>query len=336
MRAPQTTPADARITRRSLLGGAAAGALVAAAGTAGAQGYPKGPVKIIVGVGPGSSPDVISRIVGDHLGRLWGQQILILNQPGGGGAISIRAAGNSAPDGHTLFMSLASNYVALPELQASFPFDVGRDFVPIGFVAEQPILIGANPALGLNTLAEAIALAKRRPGELNVAAGNRGSILHLTAEWLRTMAGIDVTIVNYPALPQALADLVAGRIHLNVDAMSGSAGLIRNGTIKALAVAAGERLPNFPDIPLASETLPGLVASGWLALVAPPKTPDAIARKVSDDLRTVLARPDAIQRLHELGSYPRPMSPTELADFIADQQRIWKPILTAIGMKTPK
>ena len=325
-----------KITRRSLLGGATAGAFVAAAGKAIAQSYPKGPVKIIVGVGPGSSPDVVCRIIADHLSRLWGQQVIVFNQPGGGGAISIRAAGNSVPDGHTLFMSLASNYVALPELQASFPFDVAHDFVPIGFVGEQPMLIGAIPALGVNTLAEAIALAKRRPGELNIAAGNRGSILHLTAEWLRSRTGIEVTIVNYPALSQALADLLGGRVHFTVDAISGLAGSIRGGTVKALAVAARQRLPNFPEIATASETLPGFVASGWLALVAPPKTPDTIAQKVSDDLRAVLARPEVTQRLHELGSYPRPMSPTELADFIRDQQRIWKPIIATVGMKTPK
>jgi tripartite-type tricarboxylate transporter receptor subunit TctC len=323
-----------RIVLRAVLCALAAALIAPCAATA--QSYPAGPVKIIVGVGPGSSPDVICRILADQLSRLWNQQVIILNQPGGGGAISIRAAGNAAPDGYTLFMSLASNYVALPELQATFPFDVARDFVPIGFVGEQPMLIAASPALGVNTLADAIALAKRRPGELNVAAGNRGSILHLTAEWLRSAAAVDMTIVNYPALPQALADLLAGRIHFSVDAISGLAGSIRGGTVKPLAVAARARLPNFPEIPIASETLPDLIASGWLALVAPPKTPESIAHKVSDDLRAILGRDEIGQRLHELGSYPRPMSPAELAAFVQEQQRIWKPIIAGIGLKTPK
>jgi tripartite-type tricarboxylate transporter receptor subunit TctC len=260
----------------------------------------------------------------------------VLNQPGAGGAISIRAAGNSPPDGHTLFMSLASNYVLLPDMQANLPFDVARDFVPVGFVGEQPMLVGANPALGVNTLPELIALARRKPGELNVAAGNRGSVLHLTAEWLRSATGIDVTILNYPALPQALADLIAGRVHANVDAISGLAGSIHGGAVKALAVAARERLPDRPDLPTVAETLPGFRASGWLALVAPPKTPEAFARKVSDDLRSILAKPEIVKRLHELGSYPRPMSPTELAAFIREQQEIWRPVLDQVGLKTPK
>ena len=163
-----------------------------------AQSYPTGPVKIIVGVGAGSSADVILRVVADHLARHWGQQVVVLNQPGAGGALAIRAAGPAPPDGATLYIALASNFVALPEMQASLPFDVARDFVPIGYIGEHPMVIAAEPALGVSTLPELIALAKKRPGELNIAAGNRGSILHFTAEWLRSASGIDATLVHYP------------------------------------------------------------------------------------------------------------------------------------------
>lgn len=310
-------------------------ALVAsiAATSASAQTYPAGPVKIVVGVGPGSSADIICRLVADHLSRIWGQQAVVFNQPGGGGAIGIRAAGNAAPDGATLYMSLASNYVLLPQMQEALPFNVARDFVPIGFVGEQPLVITASPALGVNSLPEFIALAKKRPGELNGAAGLAGSVLHLTAEWLRIAAGIDFQILHYPAVPMAMADLIGGRIQLTVDSITGVSGTINSGHLKALAVASAQRLPNFPQLPAASETLPGFVASGWLALMAPPKTPEAIAQKVSTDLRTVLARPDVVQRMQELGTYPRPMSPVELAGFIASQQQTWRPIIAAVGMK---
>jgi len=303
---------------------------------AAAESFPGAPVKIIVGVGPGSSPDVITRLIADQLSRLWRQQVIVLNQPGAGGAISIRAAGNAAPDGHTLFVSLASNYVLLPQTQASLPFDVARDFVPIGFVGEHPMLIAASPALGVSTLGELSALARKRPGELNIAAGNHGSILHLTAEWLRAATGTDLTIVNYPALPQALADLIGGRIHLMVEAVSGLSGAIGAGSIKALAVASAQRLPDRPDLPTVAELLPGFVASGWFALVAPPKTPDQIARMVSADLRKVLAQPEVRARLQELGTYARPMSPVELAGFIRDQQTVWKPVIEQVGLKSPR
>jgi tripartite-type tricarboxylate transporter receptor subunit TctC len=321
------------IGRRSFL---AIGALLAFGVVAWAQSYPNGLVKIIIGVGPGSSADVICRLIADHLSRIWDQQVLVINQPGAGGAIGIRAAGNSAPDGGTLYMSLASNYILLPETQDKLPFNVARDFVPIGFVGDQPLVITAAPLLGVNTLPELIALAKKRPGELTAAAGLAGSALHLTAEWLRIAAKIDFTIVHYPAVPQALADLMGGRIQLTIDSIAGVAGAISGGKLKALAVASAKRLPNFPNLPTAAETLPGFVASGWLALMAPPKMPGAMAEKVSADLRTVLARPDVQIRMQELGTYPAPMSPDELAGFIASQQKTWQPVIAAVGMKSRK
>jgi tripartite-type tricarboxylate transporter receptor subunit TctC len=301
-----------------------------------AQSYPTGPVKIIVGVGAGSSADVILRVVADHLARHWGQQVVVLNQPGAGGALAIRAAGSAPPDGATLYIALASNFVALPEIQAGLPFDVARDFVPIGYIGEHPMVVAASPTLGVSTLPELIALAKKRPGELNIAAGNRGSILHFSAEWLRSASGIDATLVHYPGAPQALTDVLGGRVHAMVDALSGLAGAIGGGSVKALAVASEQRLPTHRGLPTVAETLPGFMAMGWFALMAPPKTPDAIARKVSDDLRAILERPELKQRFQELGTYTRPMAPAELASFIADQQRIWKPVIAETAARTPK
>jgi tripartite-type tricarboxylate transporter receptor subunit TctC len=301
-----------------------------------AQSYPTGPVKIIVGTGPGASPDVIARVVADHLSRHWGQQVVVLNQPGAGGALAIRAAGSAPPDGATLYLALASNFVALPEMQANLPFDVARDFVPVGYVGEHPMVIAASPSLGIGTLPELIALAKKRPGELNVAAGNRGSILHFTAEWLRSASGIDATLVHYPGAPQALTDILGGRVHAIVDAASGLAGSISGGSIKALAVASEQRLPTHPGLPTVAETLPGFMAMGWFALMAPPKTPEATARKVSDDLRAILERPELKQRFLDLGTYLRPMSPAELSGFIADQQRIWKPVIAETAARSSK
>jgi tripartite-type tricarboxylate transporter receptor subunit TctC len=310
-------------------------ALALTVGVARAQSYPSGPVKIIIGVGPGSSADIICRIVADRLSRIWGQQAIVFNQPGGGGAIGIRAAGTSPADGSTLYMSVASNFVLLPEMQAALPFNVARDFVPIGFVGEQPLVITASPALGVNTLPELIAHAKQRPGELNSSAGLRGSVLHLTAEWLRLAAGIDFTILHYPAVPKAMADLIGGRIQMTVDSITGVAGTISSGQLKALAVASERRLPNFPELATASETLPGFVASGWLALMAPPGTPEAVANKISDDLRTVLARPELQQRFADLGTSINPTTPAELTAFIREQQRIWRPVIaeTAKALK---
>jgi tripartite-type tricarboxylate transporter receptor subunit TctC len=301
-----------------------------------AQDYPSRPVKVIISITAGAGPDVITRIVGEHLGKLWGQQVVVENRPGAGGAIAVRAAGASAPDGYTLYVAVASNFLALPEMLAKLPHDVARDFVPIGFVGAHPMVIGASAELGVDTLPALIALAKQRPGAFNIGISTRGSLPHLTAEWLRMAGGVDMTIVHYPGAPQALADLMGGRIHVVIESLATFAPAIAAGKLKPLAVATAQRLKTAPDLPAVAETLPGFLAMGWFALMAPPGTPEPIARKVSADLRTVLAQPEAVRRLTEIGTYLEPMSPDELVSFIRKQQQAWKPVLTEIEAKTPK
>jgi tripartite-type tricarboxylate transporter receptor subunit TctC len=320
-----------RIGRRSFLAGGAA--LTLSAGGAKAQSFPSGPVKIVTSVGPGSSPDVCARVLADYLTRLWGQQVIVLNQPGGAGAVAIKAVAPAAPDGQTLYMSLATNFIALPELQTNFPVDVLRDFVPIGYVGDHPMVIAAGRELGVSTLPELIALARKRKGELNIASGNRGSILHLTGEWLRTATGIEVTLVHYPSASQAITDILGGRVHAMIDAVPAMRGAIEGGQLKALAVATKTRLPNFPNLPTAAETIPGFEAVGWLALMAPPGTPAALARKISDDLRGVLAQPDFQKRYEDLGTYIRLTTPEELVTFIREQQKTWGPVIAETAKK---
>ena len=319
------------IGRRSFMAGCAALALAPC--IAGAQGFPSGPVKLTVAVGPGSSPDVLLRIVAEHLSQLWGQQALVINQPGGAGSVAIRSVAANPPDGHSLYMALASNFIALSELQANFPVDVVRDFVPVGYVGEHPMVIAASTELGVDTLPELIALAKRRKGELNVAAGNRGSVLHLTGEWLRIAGGIDVTLVHYPAASQAITDVLGGRVQVMIDALTSMKGAVQAGKIKPLAVASRQRLYNFPDLPVVADTFKGFEAMGWFALMAPPGTPAPLASRISADLRTVLAKPELKKRFEDLGTYIRPGTPEELTAFILEQQQIWRPVIAETAKK---
>jgi tripartite-type tricarboxylate transporter receptor subunit TctC len=313
------------LLRRTLLAGAIA--LAMPNGLAQAQSFPTGPVKIVVSTGPGGSPDILSRILADHLTKLWGQQVLVLNQPGAAGAVAIRAVAGAPADGHTLYMSLATNYIALQQLQTNLTVDVARDFVPIGFVGAHPMVIAAHADLNVKTLPEFIALAKARKGELNVSAGNRGSIIHLSAEWLREATGIDVTLLHYAAASQAMTDVMGGRIHAMIDAMTAMRAIIDTGKLKPLAIATTQRQPQYPGLPTIAETVPGFEAMGWLALVAPPGTPAPVANKISADLRIVLARAELRQRFEELGTHIRPTTPEELAAFIREQQKIWQPVI---------
>jgi tripartite-type tricarboxylate transporter receptor subunit TctC len=318
------------LTRRTLLAGIAA----TAAGGAQAQSFPGGPVKIITSVGAGGGPDVLTRIVADQLTTLWGQQVIVFNQPGGAGAVAIRALASSPADGHTLYMSLASNYIALPELRTNFPEDVVRDFMPVGFVGAHPMVIAARHDLGVKTLPEFIALAKQRKGELNVAAGNRGSILHLTGEWLRNAAGIDVVLLHYASASKAIADVMGGRMHAMIDSMTAMRSAIDSGTLRPLAIATRERQPSYPDLPTFAATIPGFESMGWLALVAPPGTPEPVAKKISDDLRTALARPELKKRFHDLGTEINPTTPDQLRAFIHEQIELWRPVIAKTAKAT--
>ena len=297
-----------------------------------AQDYPAKPVRIITHSAPGGSPDALLRIFADSLSQLWGQQVVALNHPGAGGALAARIAASSPPDGYTLYMPASSAFVSLPGLQANLPLDVPRDFVPIGFVGEQPFFISVAPSIGVATLPELIALAKKRPGEISYAATGRGTLSHLSGEALQEMARIKLLMVPYVGgTAQALNDVIGGRVPMIIDAYSGLAGALQGGSIKAVAVGSTKRLPEFADLPTAAETLPGYSARGWLALVAPLGTPDAIVRKVSEDLRKVASDPAVKAKLAATGNYTDPMSPAELLSFIRSEQQLWKPVLEQIA-----
>ena len=300
-----------------------------------AQDYPTRPVRIITDSAPGSAVDVILRVVADRLTRIWGQQVLPVNQPGGGGAIAARAAASATPDGYTLAIPALSAFVALPGAAANLPIEIPRDFTPIGYMGGAPMFISAAPSLGVSTLPELIALAKKRPGEIAYGTNGPGRLTHLTGELLQSRAGIKLLMVPYSAggTAQVLSDIMGGRIPLVIEAYSGVAGALQAGTVKALAVASAARLPNYPDLPTVAETLPGFAAVGWQVLVAPAGTPDAIVRKVNGDLIKALSDPESKQKLAKLGRDDRPMSPAEVTAFIHGEQRMWAPILQQIGRK---
>jgi len=173
--------------------------------------YPNKPLRIITHSAAGGAPDVMLRIVGDRLGALLGQQVVVLNQPGAGGAVAARAAASAAPDGYTLYMPAASAFVTLAGLQPNLPLEVPRDFTTIGFVGEQPMFLTVTPELGISSLQEFIALAKKQPGKLSYAATGRGTMTHLTGGLLKSRAGIDVLAVPYTGgAPQALNDALGG------------------------------------------------------------------------------------------------------------------------------
>ena len=306
-------------------------AAMTVASTTWAQDFPSKPVKIIVQTAAGSSLDVVARLVAEPLSQIWGQQPIIVNQAGAGGLIASRALAASPADGYTLFLAGGSVFVVLPVVQNNLPFDV-NEFVPIGFVAEQPYTLLTSNKLGVNSVTELVELSKRQPGGLDSVAGTRGGLQHLTVEWFRNRSGAKLNMIHYPGAAQASNDVIAGRVPMMMQTIAPVAGIIAAGEVKLLAVTSTARLRNHPDTPTVAETIPGFTSSGWSILVAPKGTPSDVVQKINTDLRAVLARPEVVRKIEELGNYTRPMTPKELADFVREEREIWQPIVKQIGI----
>jgi len=305
--------------------------LLTASSQALAQGYPSAPVKLITQGAPASGPDVVARIVGDELSRRWKQQIVILNATGAGGSVAAKQAIQAEADGYTLYLPAASAFIVMPEMFPALKIDMQKDFVPLGFVAEQPMVVGVAPGLNVNSLAELVALSKQKPGSLNFAANARGTLPHLTAERLKSQAGIDMTYIPYPGAAAGLQDLIGGRISVIVEGLGTLLGAIQSGSLKPLAVSSLKRLENFPNIPTIAESLPGFEATGWFALVAPRGTPDAVVQQVNRDLNAVLESPAVKDKLGAMATIVRPMSTADTAAYLRKEQEVWRPVVKQIG-----
>jgi tripartite-type tricarboxylate transporter receptor subunit TctC len=327
--------------RRNVVLGGAAALLAGAAGSfraapARAQGaYPDRPVRIVVDSAVGSANDFTARTLADKLGKLWGQQVVILNQPGAGGGISARVAASAAADGYTLYLPATSVFLALhggPGVAPNLPVELPRDFATIGFVLQQPIFIAASPKAGINSIPELIARAKAKPGELSYASTGRGRLTHLTMELLQDRADVKLRLVPYAGGPaQAMGDVTTGRVDLVLDAYAGLAGPTQGGLAKMLAATSERRLPGLESIPTVAETLPGFFVGAWNVMLAPVGTPEAIIRKVNADLRVALEDKDLLAKLAANGAFTQYMTPEQTVAFTQSQQKIWRPILERVA-----
>jgi tripartite-type tricarboxylate transporter receptor subunit TctC len=294
--------------------------------------YPDKAVTFISDAAAGSSPDVAARFAAEGLNKLWQQQVVLINRPGANGSIAARAAADSSADGYTLFTPSLSTFVALPSVAPNLPVTLPRDFLPIGFIAEQPMFIAVDPALGITTLPQLIDRAKKAPGTISIAISGIGRLTHLTGALLQERAGISLLPVPYTRGPAAaLGDVAAGRVSVIVEGYSGIIGAVKAGQVKLIAVASPQRLTEFPDLPTVAETIPAFAAAGWLVLLAPVGTPQPIVAKVSADLTAALSDPDIKTKLANTGNYTHPMTPDQVQAFVAKQQQIWLPVLQKVS-----
>ena len=300
---------------------------------AGAQEWPAKPVRIIVPFPAGGSADLMPRIVAEKLAEKWGQPVIVDTRPGAAGNIGADAAYRADPDGHTLLSSPPPPLVINRLLYPKLSYDASQ-FVPITVIGAIPNVLLVNQKVEANSVEELIALARANPGKLNYASQGGGTTSHLTAELFKAMAGgLQIAHIPYKGTAPALTDLVGGQVDMMCDNLGVSLPHVRSGKLKALAVASSKRFAGLPNVPALAETLPGFESIAWFGVVAPPRTPAAIAEKVAAGVQEALRLPDVQKRLADLSAEPLGYGPGETAAFMRQEVERWGAVIRAAGVK---
>jgi tripartite-type tricarboxylate transporter receptor subunit TctC len=313
----------------------AGAAMVGSARAASAQAaWPERPVRIVVPFPPGGSTDIVARFLAETLREQLGQPFLVENRSGAGGNVGTDLVAKAGPDGHVLVMNPPGPFAINEHLYRSMPFDPARDIAPVALVAAVPIVLMVPTSSPAHSVGELIALAKREPGKLAFGSSSVGGTNHLAGELLRTMAGIDIVHVPYRGAAPAMTDLIAGRLQLYFDNMPGVLPQVRDGRVRALAVAGAQRARALPDLPTVSEAgVPGFEASSWFGLGAPGTTPPALLERITAAVRTAMQDRALLDRLAEVGAEPGTLFGAAFARFVSAEREKWGQVVRASGAR---
>jgi tripartite-type tricarboxylate transporter receptor subunit TctC len=318
-----------RIVRAAL----AAITFVAAPALHAQQPYPSKPVQVIVPYLAGGPADVAARIVAQGLSERMGQPFVVINRPGAGGNIGHEAIAQSAPDGYTIGIG-GSTTGANVGLYPTLPYDPVRSFAPISIHYRDANILVVHPSSPINSVADLVALAKAKPGELTFSSSGNGTSTHLSGELFNKMAGVKITHVPYKGVPPAIADVMGGQVTMMFASSTIVAAQIKAGKVKPIAVTSLKRLPAFPDLPTISEAgLPGFEATTWTGLMAPAGTPPAIVERLHREVVAVLTAPEARGKLEGQGYEVVASTPDEMAALIKDDIDKWGGLFRALGAK---
>jgi tripartite-type tricarboxylate transporter receptor subunit TctC len=321
------------LARRRVIAAGFSGAIVVALAASGAaQDYPSRPVKMVVPVPAGGITDVLARILQDSLTRKWGQPIVVENRPGAGGNLGTEAVFKSEPDGYTMLISIPGPLTVNPSLYQKLNFDPS-ELVPVALLATIPTALIAGPKVPANTLGELIAYARANPGKVTVATQGPATTSHLTSEWFQQVANVKFVTVPYRGSAPALQGMVAGDVDIMFDNLGVSLGLVREGRLKALAVATEKRLASLPEAPTIAEALPGFVSSTWVGAFLPPRTPRAVADKLAADFIAAVREPDIAQRFRDHASEPAGLAGDATAAFVRNEAERWKKVIQTAGIR---
>jgi tripartite-type tricarboxylate transporter receptor subunit TctC len=299
---------------------------------ANAQAYPVKPIRLIVADAAGGAPDQLARILAQKLAENLGQQVLVDNRPGAGGALGADLAARSPADGYSLLLTTTAIYAILPNLKKNLPYDHVRDFVAVSRIATTSNVLVVNASLPARSVAELVQLAKSKPGELNYASAGIGTPAHLAGEMLNLLAGIKLTHVPYKGAAPGLLDVIAGNVQLIITSPIAAGAHMNAGRVRALATTGSERNPSLPDLPTIAEAVPGYEISQSWGIVAPAGTPQPVLNRLNEEIVKAMNLPDLKQQVLKTGAVPAGDSAAAFEAFMAKERQRLGEVITKTGI----
>jgi tripartite-type tricarboxylate transporter receptor subunit TctC len=295
--------------------------------------WPTKPIRLVVGFPPGGPTDVVARTIGQRLGEVLGQTIVVDNRPGAAGNLGAELVAKSPPDGYTMLLGTVATTIA-PAIYKDLRYHVQRDLAPVSLVAATPFVVAVNPALPVNNIKEFIALLKAQPGKHTCSSAGNGSPIHLACEIFKSMAGVQMTHVPYSGSAPALAAVAGGHVSVMFETINTAMPMIRGAKVKGLAVAAKQRFAGAPEMPTVDESgVPGYEANTWSGLFVPIQTPKPVVQRIHDATVAALKTPEVGQRLAQSGADPVGNSPEQFAAIIRADLAKWAKAVKESGAK---
>jgi len=306
--------------------------LLALSGPSCAQDYPKRPLRLIIGIAPGSSPDILGRLIAQWLSERLGQPFIIENRPGGGGNIAIEAVANAPADGHTLLLVTIQSAVNAT-LYDKLNYNFIRDIAPVASISRQTLALEVTSSLPVRTVPDFIAYAKANPGRLSMASAGNGTTPHVAGELFKMKSGIEMIHVPYRGGAPALTDLIGGQVQVSFADIASSIEYVKAGRVRALGVTTMARSEALPDLPPIADYLPGYETSGWFGIGVPKNTPAEIIERLNQEINVGLATPRIKARYAELGAAVFAGSAADFGKFIAEETEKWGKVIKAAGLR---
>ena len=321
------------MNRSVAISGLAALILIVIGAPAAAQTYPQRPIRMIVGLPPGGSTDIMGRLVAAKLVERFGQQIVFDNRPGASGIIAADIVAKSQPDGYTLLMA-GGSFGTISSLYSHAPFDTAKDFAPVALFATSPYLFVVHPSVPVKTMPEFLDYARARPGQITFAGSTPASVQRLSGELLKRMTGIDMLYVPYKGTGALIPDLIGGRLQAAIDNVLVMVPHMKTGALRGLAVTAARRSEVVPELPTIAESgAPGFQSSGWFGILAATGTPQGIIRTLNEAIAGAMQQTEVRSRLLAQGAEPLTGPPDDLRKLLAREREVWSKLIREAGIK---